>query len=140
MEDLENQLYKLVLLPGPEIKHQTINKVKTLARQVHRANRQFSATKILDRAAIFNIFSRSMRESFNCCPFDKTSVYFWDVEMYKDDPPDVLTPFTPYVHSSGQSFESAARFSEVGLDHLDLVRGFDLSPQEGLDGIKGYRK
>ncbi|UKZ96457.1 uncharacterized protein TrAFT101_011246 [Trichoderma asperellum] len=58
VEDLEDQLHKLILLPGPEIRNQALTKIKNLANQVNRVNEAFPATKLLDRALIFNVLTR----------------------------------------------------------------------------------
>ncbi|PTB35375.1 hypothetical protein M441DRAFT_41404 [Trichoderma asperellum CBS 433.97] len=58
VEDLEDQLHKLILLPGPEIRNQAVTKIKNLANQVNRVNEAFPATKLLDRALIFNVLTR----------------------------------------------------------------------------------
>ncbi|KAI2472567.1 putative ankyrin repeat protein [Annulohypoxylon bovei var. microspora] len=104
IDDLEDQLHKLILLPGPEIRERVLSKVKNLARQVNKINHNFLATKILDRAAIFNVYSDV---------FPRTP----------EDPPDPVTPFQPCAHFIGQAFEAVGRLRCRYIDHVDLIRG-----------------
>ncbi|TAQ90941.1 hypothetical protein B7494_g700 [Chlorociboria aeruginascens] len=119
---LEDQLHKLILLPGPEIKDVLLSKVQQLARQVDKVNQRFLATKLLDRAAIFNVFSQSTRASLRQNPVDKNTPEGTDPNG-DDDLPDPVTPFPPYGHHSGQSFEAGLRIQLDNTDHLDLIRG-----------------
>lgn len=123
MDDLEDQIHELILLPGPDIKHQTIRKVKNLASQVNKANQDFLATKILDRAAIFNIITENIRESLEQKPIDNSASYTYGPGVYKANPPNRVAPFPRYAHSIGHSFEAAGRINCDNLGHLDLVRG-----------------
>lgn len=125
--DLEDRLCKLVLLPGPEIRDRTLSKARELARQVTRVNQRFLATKILDRAAIFNVFTHPEREDMKQNPVDEGTVKAKgpgpDDMGQDDDMADPVTPFSRYVHHYGHSFEGAGRARLLDVDHLALVRG-----------------
>ncbi|RYP51143.1 hypothetical protein DL768_003490 [Monosporascus sp. mg162] len=120
-DDLEDQLHKLILLPGPEIKNRVFSKVKNLARQVNKVNQYFLATKLLDRAAIFNIFTHNVRDSLRQNHVDENAADSTDFRD-KDDLPNPVTPFPGYAHFTGQSFEATGRFRLGDIDHVDLVR------------------
>ncbi|KAI8966064.1 putative ankyrin repeat protein [Daldinia sp. FL1419] len=120
-DDLEDQLYKLVHLPGPEIRNRVVNKVKELAHQVDRINQNFLETKILDRAVVFNVLSydtRSLRQG----DVDDTATNDISLKVY-DDLLHPVTPFIRYAHFVGQSFEAAGRISYVDIDHKDFIHG-----------------
>ncbi|RYP78211.1 hypothetical protein DL771_000688 [Monosporascus sp. 5C6A] len=120
--DLEDQLHKLILLPGPEVRNRVLRKVKNLARQVNKVNQYFLATKLLDRAAIFNIFTQNVRDSPRQNHVDENAADSTD-SRDEDDLPNPVTPFPRYAHFTGQSFEATGRFRLEGTDHVDLVRG-----------------
>lgn len=122
IDDLEDQLHRLILLPGPEIRNKVFSKVQHLAKQITNINDNFLATKLFDRAAIFNIFSQNIRDSLKGTASDKVT----DIDSDKQNDIDefnTVTPFPRYVHFAGQSFESAGRIRVQPIDHIDLVRG-----------------
>ncbi|KAH8659968.1 putative ankyrin repeat protein [Xylariales sp. PMI_506] len=128
LDDLEDQLHRLILLPGPDIRTQALKKVKNLARQVMRINQSFPQTKLLDRAVIYNVFSQDVREARQQRPIDTTASEYDETPMNMDEAGaagEVVTPFTRYVHGIGNSFESSGRIrcDLAGEDHLRLVRG-----------------
>ncbi|KAG7286709.1 hypothetical protein NEMBOFW57_009020 [Staphylotrichum longicolle] len=71
--DLEDELHRLVLLPGsgPHLVDGILHKIKELSRQVIKVNRRFLATKLLDRAAILNVFAQTSLKSQNQDPVDE---------------------------------------------------------------------
>lgn len=100
MEDLADQLYNLILLPGPEIRNQALKKIRNLANQVKRVNEAFPATKLLDRALIFNVLTRD-----------------------SGNPSKSLTSLSQFALTLGHSFEAAGVRYIDKLDHLDVVKG-----------------
>ncbi|KAF5011778.1 hypothetical protein FDECE_2145 [Fusarium decemcellulare] len=122
-DDLEDQLHKLVLLPGPPIINGTMAKVKRLATQVTETNQRFLATKLLDRAMVFNIFSQNVRDSLREKPIDHNSMAADGIDYSKDDFFNVVTPFPRYAHFIGHSFEAFGRIRWDNKNHLDLVNG-----------------
>ncbi|KAL6887054.1 putative ankyrin repeat protein [Trichoderma evansii] len=120
MQDLEDQLHNLLLLPGPDIRYGFLSKVRNLASHVNRINQDFLATKLLDRAAIFNIFVQNWRDSLRKRRAEGDES-IPEVEEY--DIPDPVTPFSRYTHFIGQSFEAAGRIRINRIDHADLIRG-----------------
>ncbi|KAI1099976.1 putative ankyrin repeat protein [Jackrogersella minutella] len=141
LDQLEGQLLKLMLLPGSDIKRNILSKVKNLARQVNSANQRFLATKILDRAVIFNIFVQSKRDSWEQNPVDDDVASIM-VPRNKDYPSDPVTPFPRYAHHIGNSFDATGRLRLNEMDHLDLIRGdpkdhwfSDVSKIFNVDGI-----
>ncbi|KAI1416701.1 putative ankyrin repeat protein [Hypoxylon sp. FL1857] len=123
MDDLEDQLHRLILLPGPAIRHRALLKVKHLATQVQVANENFLDSKLLDRAVIVNVFSQNIRTSIGHRDIDQDAEYISKVTGPYDELPDPSTPFPRYAHFIGQSFESCTRFSARSTDHVDLIKG-----------------
>lgn len=134
-DDLEDQLCKLVLLPGPKIRGNILNKAKELARQVIRVNQRFLATKIPDRAAIFNLFAQITRKSQKPNPVDENTAGAAAPSLNgrepDDDVADPVTPFPPYAHHLGHSFEAAGTNRQEDVDHVALIRG---GPSGGPSG------
>ena len=123
--DAEDQLCKLVLLPGPEIEDRTL-KVRELARQVTGVNERFLATKLLDRASIFNIYTQVERSSQKPNPVDETIVEATALSSDARDEEDMVDPVTPFLrhtHTLGQSFEAFGAGRVTDADHVTLVRG-----------------
>ncbi|KAK4244200.1 hypothetical protein C7999DRAFT_44090 [Corynascus novoguineensis] len=110
--DLEDQLCRLLLLPGPKITNGIPAKVKELGRQVTRANQRFLSTKIIDRAVVFNVFVQNPRKTSKQDSIDKSTAE-----------PIPATPFPRYAHELGHSFETAGRFVMVDLNHKSLIKG-----------------
>ena len=117
----------MVLLPGPHIGDGTLSKVTELARQVTRINQRFLATKILDRAAIFNMFIQNKLDGKkeNRIDGNNMGAAAPDVDGTDedDDAADTVTPFRRYTHHLGHSFETVGRFRIDDVDHVALVRG-----------------
>ncbi|KAF5635889.1 ankyrin repeat [Fusarium sp. NRRL 52700] len=121
-DDLEDQLHKLIQLPGPEIKNMTIQKIKHLARQIESANLRFLATKLFDRATTFNIFIQDAKASLAAKPSDDKSLGADGVDYEGEDFSKAITPFSRNSHFVGHSFEAAGRWRWDGFGHMDLVR------------------
>jgi hypothetical protein len=146
--DAEDQLCKLVLLPGPDIGGRTLSKVRELARQVTRVNKRFLATKILDRAAIFNVFTHRSGRSSKQNPIDEATTEGAAPGLNgggeDDDAANLITPFPRYTHHQGHSFEAAGRFLEGIVQHADLTRGQEstdsFSVMSGLFNVPGFCK
>ncbi|KAF7554349.1 hypothetical protein G7Z17_g2957 [Cylindrodendrum hubeiense] len=123
MSDLEDQLHKLILLPGPEIRNRVLPKVRNLAVQVNKTNQSFLATKLFDRAVIFNIFTQSVVDSLSQKHIDETiGADGTDLEK-KESLENAVTPFPRYAHFVGHSFEAAGRLRLTNVDHLNHTRG-----------------
>ncbi|KAH6984406.1 putative ankyrin repeat protein [Ilyonectria sp. MPI-CAGE-AT-0026] len=120
MSSLEDQLHKLILLPGPTIRSNVLKKVKNLAHQVNRVNEEFPATKHLVRTAIFNIFAdkaRNLKEENATENGEEVGAGDGD-----DDVSGPVTPFLPFVHQSSHPLEAVTAIRWDETDHLDLVR------------------
>jgi hypothetical protein len=126
-DDLEDQLCKLVLLPGPVIRDGIPSKVKELARQVNLVNHRFLTTKLPDRAAIFNLFTDIVPKQQKSELVDEktaeTAALNPDSSDQDGRAPDPVTPFTRIVHHIGHSFDAAGRFARDDVDHNSLIRG-----------------
>jgi hypothetical protein len=127
IEALEDQIYKLLLLPGPEIAYERMRKSKALAREVTKINQRFLETKMLDRAGVFNFFTQNIRQSREKCRIDGEYpgglvpiILEHDEE---DEIPGPVTPFPRYAHHIGHAFEAAGRLRSNTLDHSMLARG-----------------
>lgn len=125
-DDLEDQILKLIRLPGPAIKDMALIKVRNIARQISRINQDFVATKLLDRAFIFNVFTQNKQESLKQISA-KNDENDDDESQSSDqssveDAPNCVTPFSRYSLSVGQSFEAAGRRRTKPVDHLELIR------------------
>lgn len=127
MSSLEDQLHKLILLPGPTIGSNVLKKVKNLAYQVNRVNQEFPATKHLVRTTIFNIFTdkaHKIQEEVATQNGDGTltqpEVGAGDGD---DGAPEPVTPFLQFAHRSSHPLEAVTAIRWNGADHLDLVRG-----------------
>jgi hypothetical protein len=128
IDDLEDQLYKLVLLPGPEpIADGVLRKVKELARQVTKTNQRFLATKLPDRAAIINLFTQVVCKNQKQSPVAEDGAGPAAPNPNDNDQGDNLadpvTPFPQYAHYIGHSFEAAGKIPIEDVDHLALVNG-----------------
>jgi hypothetical protein len=131
-------------LPGPDIGHNFLNKVRNLAFHVNRSNEEFLATKLLDRAAIFNVFAQNWRDSLRQRRAEGDDNIPEDYE--RDNMPDPVTPFTRYTHFIGHSFEASGRIRKDWINHADLIRGGNgqepwvnpLSKMFNTDGCSKY--
>ncbi|KAI0119519.1 putative ankyrin repeat protein [Daldinia grandis] len=121
-DDLEDQLHKLILLPGPDIRSRVLTKVRNLARQVSTINQGFLATKILDRAVIFNLFAHNIHDSLKQGNADDKTPDVLD-DKDENDPSHPVTPFSRYTHFIGQSFEAAGRTRCEYVNHIDFIQG-----------------
>lgn len=122
--DLEDQIHKLILLPGPEIKYRVLPKVRNLASQVNMINQRFLGTKILDRAATFNIFTESVRDVLAQKPIGDDTIGAVGTDRTKEENlQDPVTPFPRYAHLIGHSFEAIGRFPCADIDHMKHVQG-----------------
>jgi hypothetical protein len=147
-EDVEDQLYKLLLLPGPEISYDRLRKSKTLARQVTKINQQFLETKMLDRAGVFNLFTQNIRQSREKCRIHGEIPGGLAPILLEYDEQDQIsgpvTPFPRYAHHIGYAFEAAGRSRINKLDHSMLARGEPGGTRfpwvSSLFNVDGFRK
>ncbi|RGP62916.1 putative ankyrin repeat protein [Fusarium sporotrichioides] len=140
-DELEDQLHKLILLPGPKIKNMTLIKVKNLARQVSRANIKFLATKLFDKACIFNYFIQDIPRSRADNPGCGEATSAGDDDYADEQIRNAVTPFKRYAHFVGHSLEAAGRSRSEDYSHLDLVRergGLELSDMSHQFNQGGY--
>ncbi|KAG8674131.1 hypothetical protein FPOAC1_000094 [Fusarium poae] len=126
--DALDQIYQLLFLPGPDIQRGVSRIVEHLTEQISLTNKQFVTTKLLDRACIFNIISRSITDSLTEIAdgrnYDK--VRAWSKAT--------VTPFHRYSHFIGHSFESSGRVHQRTVNHLDLIR------DEGCSALESFSK
>jgi hypothetical protein len=142
-DDLEDQLHKLILLSGPEIKNKTIPKIKHLARQIESTNLRFLATKLFDRATIFNIFIQDPKASLAGKPADDKSLGADGIDYEGEDFSKAITPFSRNSHFVGHSFEAAGRWRWDDFGHMDFVRETISSFFSDISyafGATGFRK
>lgn len=117
-------MHKLILLPGPEIKNRVLPNVRNLASQVNMINQRFLGTKILDRAATFNIFTQSVRDSLAQKPIGDDTIGADGTDLTKEENlQNPVTPFPRYAHLIGHSFEAVGRFPCTDIDHVKHVQG-----------------
>ncbi|KAH6999463.1 ankyrin repeat protein [Ilyonectria destructans] len=126
VDHLEDELLQLIYLPGSQkVRTGALEKAKNLAAQVHRINQEFLHTKLLDRAVIFNVFTKCYRDYMTQpTKDDKDDDNASDDSITTDSEAelDPVTPFPRFAHSYCQSFETFGRFRTV-YDHMDLVKG-----------------
>lgn len=129
MEDLEDQVFALIMLKEPAIRTQLLRKVKRLANQVERANQKFLSTKLFDRATVFNVFAQNIHDARNRRLFDGKSTHATVTKSDHDTlgAPAADTPLSSFAYAVGHSFESVGRYGLEKLDHLHMVSG------DGLD-------
>ncbi|KAF5642482.1 ankyrin repeat [Fusarium tjaetaba] len=120
-DDLEDQLHKLIQLPGPEIKNKTIPKIKHLSRQIESTNLKFLATKLFDKATIFNIFIQDPKASLAAKPADDKSLGADGIDYEGEDFSKAITPFSRNSHFVGHSFEAAGRWRWDDYGQMDFV-------------------
>ncbi|KAI1766589.1 hypothetical protein GGR53DRAFT_528443 [Hypoxylon sp. FL1150] len=106
---VQEQLRKLIGLSGPEIKYRPEIKAKNLAIQVQSINEAFIKTKLLDRAAIFNVFGRNS--------------------------PSINIKEGHRIYLEGEPLESSGITLCVDVDHLDLVRGCQSQHDKWVSGM-----
>lgn len=106
-QDAEDQLYNLLLSPGPEIRTELLNKLRNLAIQVKKINSSFIYTKLLSHATIFNIVVEGLpkgvlqrHESGDVSPSEGSDAY---------NTSSPITPFSLYTHMIGHPFEASGR-------------------------------
>jgi hypothetical protein len=122
-DDMEDQLHKLLLLPGPEIRNKLFAKVRHLAKQVDLANQRFLTTKLFDRACIYNYFVQDVKASLaETSPIDENPAPVDGVGSKSVDVNKAVTPFSRYAHFVGHSFEASGRWRANQMSHLNLVR------------------
>ncbi|SPJ73238.1 uncharacterized protein FTOL_02968 [Fusarium torulosum] len=122
-DDIEDQLHKLLLLPGPEIRNKLFAKVRHLATQVDLANQRFLTTKLFDRACIYNYFVQDVKASLaEIHPTDENITLVNGVGSKIGDLNKAVTPFSRYAHFVGHSFEASGRQRASPMSHLNLVR------------------
>ncbi|KAI1128725.1 putative ankyrin repeat protein [Nemania abortiva] len=121
LDHLEDQLLKLIMLPGPEIRERMLSKAKELAYQVDRSNQLFLSTKILDRAVIFDIFAQNSQDSLSQAPVAHVTDTAEPKNTYQ--PSDPISPFPQYAHCSSLSFAAATRYRLNSTNHEDLIQG-----------------
>ncbi|KAF4951589.1 hypothetical protein FGADI_7364 [Fusarium gaditjirri] len=107
-DDLEDQLHKLIQLPGPEIKNKTVLKIGCLARQIDSTNLRFLATKLFDRATTFNLFIHDAKASLAANAAGDKSPGADGVDYEGED--------------FRNSFEAAGRWRWDEYGHMDFVR------------------
>lgn len=129
LEDLEDQIYDLLLLPGPEIRPRLVQKTEALAVQTESINNDFLETKLFDRAVVSNVFAQrtptALRGSRARGRSESSSQQTgnWGANTLYDELNSPVIPFTGYSVSPGLSFEAFGRYIVTNGDHLDLVRG-----------------
>ncbi|KAM0218323.1 hypothetical protein ACHAPA_002405 [Fusarium lateritium] len=121
-DDAEDQLHKLLLLPGPEIKERLFAKIRHLVMQANRVNQRFLTTKLYDRACIYNYFAQNIKASLAESTTNANSVHVSGIGTESVQSDKVVTPFPRYAHFVGHSFEACGRWRSNILNHLDLVR------------------
>ncbi|KAI0539493.1 putative ankyrin repeat protein [Xylaria digitata] len=131
---LENQMLKLILLPGIDIREDMLSKVKSLAQQVHSFNQLFLAIKILDRAVIINIFTQNGRDSLKQKAIGNNATDTAELEN-TDDLPNPSVAFLRYAYLSGHSFEASGRYRISATDHVDLIRADPNSDDNWLRAV-----
>lgn len=121
-DDAEDQILKLVLLSGSDIRRGDVMRAKYLAEQIDQINKRFLGTKLLDRACIFNIMSQSLTDSLSYKAADDESEA---ADGYSYDITDLNTAVTPFrrdTHFIGHAFEASGRARSDAINHLDLIR------------------
>lgn len=113
------------MLQSPAIRTQLLRKVKRLAYQVERVNREFLSTKLFDRAAIFNIFCQNVLDNRNQRPFDGKATHTTANQNNHGvlGASTAATPFSNYTYTVGHSFESVGRFGLEQLGHMHMISG-----------------
>lgn len=87
-------------------------------------NERFLGTKILDRAASFNIFTQSVGDILAQRPTGDGTIGAVATNPTKQDNlQDPVNSFPRYAHSIGHSFEAIGRFPCADIDHVKLVQG-----------------
>lgn len=126
-EDLEDELFSLLCLPGPPMKKRILQKIRHLARQIERVNLEFLETNVLDRAVVLNVISEPQgqgqtdvtNEPQVMGPVAKEGKA---AEHTRNPALSAFFPFSPYTctpcHNLG--FCSVSKLSGVG--HAELVR------------------
>ncbi|KAL6918825.1 hypothetical protein FSST1_002851 [Fusarium sambucinum] len=122
IDDACDQIYKLVYLPGPDIKNGTLSRVKHLAEQTERTNARFVTTKLLDRACIFNILSQNVTDSLAKKADDEVVEGADGFNYNAKDWSQTVAPFRRNAHFIGHSFEAGGRLRNNNINHLDLIR------------------
>lgn len=107
IQNAEDQLHDLLLLPGPEIRTELLNKIRNLTIQVKKINSSFLDTKLFNHATIFNIVVEGLRGSVR--QRDESG----DVSTFEEsDPYNIFSPATPFTlstHLVGHPFEASGR-------------------------------
>ncbi|KAG8164089.1 hypothetical protein KVR01_006007 [Diaporthe batatas] len=103
-EELKDQLFTLLNLPGVPIRTQIQNKVANLSRQIEAIDLEFLETKVLDHAVIVNIGTADA-EDITAVPETSTHI------------------FSPLVSELQNNLAYRSSIVLTGTDHLSLVMG-----------------
>lgn len=135
MEELEDQLHQLLILPGPDdIKQGIVQKIRGLAEQVAAINIQFLELGLTSRAVMVNIFSSARTPQLRY----KSQQEIKAIEPTMEESekpvtsPPLITMFPRYSTSMGFPFETHHR-SRNAINHLDLIHGVRPEDEQGVD-------
>ncbi|KAH8765998.1 ankyrin repeat-containing domain protein [Diaporthe sp. PMI_573] len=128
-EELEDQLFALLNLPGPPVQTQTLRKITNLSRQIEKINLEFLETNVMDRAHIINFTGQEKNETqANATMIPQTAAQDTNADNQVINSATDL-PTTPHrifsVHHSAMVHNLGLYYTLplVRTDHLDLVRG-----------------
>ncbi|KAK1762661.1 ankyrin repeat-containing domain protein [Phialemonium atrogriseum] len=141
MEELEDQLHQLLILPGPgDIKQGIVQKIRGLAEQVAAINTQFLELGLTSRAVMVNIFSSAKTPElrYNTQPEIETIETIETIEPKMEESekpptsPPLIAMFPRYSASMGFPFETQSRWRSA-INHLDLIHGVRPEDEQGGD-------
>lgn len=119
LQELEDSLLNLILLPGPQIRDKRIQKVQSLSSQVNRVNLSFPATKLMSRARVFNVFCDD-DIPFPASGYDTEDVSRFSNQGDGETSSEPSSPFPSHVHGQNYSHNLIL----FGSNHMDLVGGY----------------
>ncbi|PNP58298.1 hypothetical protein THARTR1_01813 [Trichoderma harzianum] len=108
IQDAEDQLHDLLLLPGPQIQTGLLSKIRNLALEVKNISERFLDTKLLNHATIFNIIIKNPHKSVEQQNKSHDASTSERSEAYCTLNP--VSPFSLYTHAVGHAFEASGRY------------------------------
>lgn len=149
IEVLEDELYNLMSLPGPDVKKGIMRKIKDMAFQVNDVNIRALDGNLFSRLVNINAFylvdlpkeAETKQESSVPEDEDQNTRIQQDTSQCGlqfsapliEFPTPPASPFSRYTLTTGHWMEIDSRYSQSVIDHAGLVRG-----DEGVDEYKSW--
>ncbi|KAG5811160.1 hypothetical protein H9Q74_013689 [Fusarium xylarioides] len=151
LETLEDEIFTLISLPGPELKKDRVRKIKNITNQVEAINTEFLQSKLMRRSTNINIYhlkdlpdeektkstvdpppvddaTDGNTENDSLSPQETLSIPIENSQLsFTGLPKSPRAPFGRYSISTFTTFDASNQFRLLDIDHVELVRGDEKS-------------